>query len=440
MGKRIVVIGQGAREHALAYRLEKNADGMKDKNRHIFVVPGNPGIMRDFECVTPKYPGVVGITDELKRIQPDLVVIGPEYWLAEGLSDVLIEAKIPVFGPSKKAAEIEASKIFMKDICRSAKVKTACSEAFSDKNTAIQWVIAQPEKPFVIKVDGLCAGKGVVIAQNKSEALSHIEFLFSKEGFRKLGIENHNFLIEEFLAGREVSVFAMCNGSDAALFAPLQDHKRLSDNDMGPNTGGMGAVACLGENNEERRAFLAKVKEEIILPTLKEMSLRGCPFKGLLYAGLMLVNNDIYVLEFNARFGDPETQALMMGLKTDIFPLFEQIATDALIDVAWWQESLLAIDVAVSVVFASKNYPFSSSASAEITLPKTLPPTTRLFFAGVSTNEDKLMAESGRILSVASVAPTLHQAQKDAYDVAQQVLFAGAHYRSDIGSSLSHLV
>ncbi len=440
MNKKIVVIGQGAREHALAYRLEKSQDGSKDASRQIMVVPGNAGILRDFECLVPSDTSLSGIIDTIKKINPHMVIIGPEYWLSEGLSDALIKEGIAVFGPTKKAAEIESSKIFMKEICRQAKVKTAASENFADKDAAKEWLKEQQDRRFVIKIDGLCAGKGVVIAQNKQEALAHVDFLFSDDGFSKMGIKNCSFLIEEFLDGQEVSVFAMCNAKDGVLFAPMQDHKRLKDYNEGPNTGGMGAVAFLGENTEDRKKFLMRVKKEVVLPVLREMAERGCPFKGLLYAGLMLVNDEIYVLEFNARFGDPETQALMMALKTDICPLFENIARDEQIDLDSWQDRLLNTDNAVAIVLASENYPVSASEPARMSIPMDLPLSTRLFFAGVSSKEDTLYAESGRVVTISSAAPTLNQAKKDAYVAAERVKFSGSQYRRDIGDILSRLI
>ena len=339
MGDRILVVGQGAREHALAYRLEKNDDGQKDPDRQVMVLGGNAGIARNFECFAAA-SSLGGVVEQIKQIKPDLVVVGPESWLDQGLVDALTEQGIAAFGPSQRAAQLESSKIFMKDLCESASVRTAAYKRFNDKFAAISWLKTRPEAQFVIKADGLCAGKGVHVAHDKEDALSHLNYLFDEGGWLSLGAKKKDFLIEEFLNGQEVSVFGAANGDDVALFGPLQDYKRLKDGDLGPNTGGMGAVAFLGRDDEERAKFLEVVKTEVFLPVLRQMASKQKPFKGLLYAGLMLVDGRINVLEFNVRFGDPETQALMMALNTDIYPLLSQIAHNDSCNLTLWQKKV----------------------------------------------------------------------------------------------------
>ena len=438
MGARILVVGQGAREHALAYRLERTEDGSKDPHRQVMVLGSNAGIAREFESV-PVGPSIGSLVEQVRRIKPDLVVVGPESWLDLGVVDVLVEDGITTFGPSKKAAELESSKIFMKDLCLRASVKSADFKRFDNKSSAISWLSSRQEAKFVIKADGLCAGKGVSIAPHKQQAMNHLNYLFDDGGFNHLGVKKNDFIIEEFLDGQEVSVFGVTNGEDVALFGPLQDYKRLKDGDVGPNTGGMGAVAFLGINQQERDKFLEKVRTEVFLPILRQMSLENRRFKGLLYAGLMLVDGRINVLEFNVRFGDPETQALMMALNADIYPLLSQIAQDESINFADWQKKLSFSDHAVAVVLASENYPAPSSSSYEISFPATLPPQTQIFFASTTHREGLLHAGSGRVLTVVSRSTTLEQARREVYQAVKQIDFAGRQNRSDIGSNLSRL-
>lgn len=439
MSERIIVVGKGAREHALAYRLERNDHNERDGARQVFVLGGNAGLAQEFECIPVGECDLSEALQQIKRVDPDLVVVGPESWLDCGLVDILQANKIPVFGPMKNAALLESSKSFMKDQCFKSHVRTAQFQRFNELNKAVTWLSSLDEGPLVIKLDGLCGGKGVEIAHSKAQALSHLNWLFNQGGLERLSVGRPDFIIEEFLLGREVSVFGVSDGKDVTLFAPLQDYKRLKDNDQGPNTGGMGAVAFLGVNSKERSQFLDVVKEEVFLPILRQMSSEGIPFKGLLYAGLMLVEEDINVLEFNVRFGDPETQALMMALKTDIYPLLHNVAHGESIHCEAWQNRLLDSEQAVTVVLASQGYPSQSYDPASIQLPKQLPGNTRIFFANTSFKDGCLQAENGRVMSVTSRAPTLEQARAHVYQVVKEIEFAGKQNRLDIGTNLSRL-
>lgn len=440
MSERIVVVGSGAREHALAFRLMRNEDGQIEKSRQVMVVEGNAGIAREFECIKPDGEGMIGVVNTLSRLKPDLVIIGPEAWLEAGIVDVLHEKNIAAFGPQKNAARIESSKAFMKKICQKAQVSTANYQQFCEAAPALAWLRQQNEAPHVIKIDGLCQGKGVYIAHDKDDAKNHIEFLFNK-GFAQLGLKSHDLIVENYLTGYEVSVFGVTDGHDVALFNPLRDYKRLKDGNEGPNTGGMGAVAFLGSDQEERNQFLQRVKEEIFLPVLRQMSHENQPFKGLLYAGLMVNQDAINVLEFNARFGDPETQALMMALKCDIYPLLAQIAHGDRPDFSVWQSKLSNAESAVAVVLASAGYPSKSLDINEITLPTFVSENTRIFFASTQINDQgALCAASGRVMSVVQRAHSVSEAQENVYYTVDQIDFVGKQYRRDIGQNLNALV
>lgn len=439
MSERIVVVGKGAREHALAHRLERNDNNERERARQVIVLGGNAGIARDFECIAVDECNLSMALKHIQRVNPDLVVVGPESWLDHGLVDILQEHNIPVFGPTKNAALLESSKSFMKDQCLKSRVRTAQFQRFNELNKSIAWVNSLDEGPLVIKLDGLCGGKGVEIAHSKAHALSHLHWLFKEGGLELLQVPRPDFIIEEYLVGREVSVFGISDGSGVALFAPLQDYKRLKDNDQGPNTGGMGAVAFLGVDREERSRFLDIVKDEVFLPILRQMSLEGNPFKGLLYAGLMLVEDRINVLEFNVRFGDPETQALMMALNTDIYPLLHLGAHNGAINCEAWQHKLLDAEHAITVVLASKGYPLKASEPAHIKLPKPMPENTKIFFASTSHDDGNLRAENGRVMSVTSKAPTLELARAQVYQAVTEIEFSGMQNRLDIGTNLSQL-
>lgn len=438
MGERVVVIGHGAREHALAHKLAYGVAGSSTREREVIVVGGNAGLAKEFECLKPVQGDIPELVELCGRIAPDLVVIGPESYLAEGIKDAM--GKIATFGPSKNASALEASKYFTKMICTDAKIATATFQKFTDLQSALRGVDEHYGENVVIKVDGLCAGKGVTVCRDKKIARETLHELFEHDGFARLGTRDHVVIIEEFLEGSEVSVFGLANKEEVVLFCPMQDYKRLYDDDRGPNTGGMGAIGPLGENINLRRAFLDRIREDIFRPVLRIMNKQGRNFSGLLYAGLMLTKNKVFLLEFNVRFGDPETQALLFGTRPDIYPLLKAIALAEPFDEEFWQSELLAMETSIAIVLASAGYPFESCAAAPISLPKRLSPATKSFFASTITNEfGDLMTGNGRVMSIVARGLGVDGARALGYEQVRQIEFAGMQYRKDIGTHVTDL-
>jgi phosphoribosylamine--glycine ligase len=441
MGERVVVIGHGAREHALAYKLSYGSADSSRRVRDVMVMGGNAGLAQEFECLTPKTAAIHDVVDLCKKVGPDLIVIGPENYLAVGLKDRLQEINLATFGPTKAATQLEASKYFAKVICHEAQIATAKSERINDFASALRFVDHHPQEKMVIKADGLCAGKGVSVCESKQHAINILNELYLHDGFLRLGTSDTTIIIEDYLPGAEVSVFGLACGTQVALFSPMQDYKRLFDENKGPNTGGMGACGPLGASEHERKQFLERTKEEIFLPALKAMNRRGQPFSGLLYAGLMLVDQQIYLLEFNVRFGDPETQALLFGTKTDIFPLLNDIARASPIDTDFWQKQLLEMMPTITVVLASTDYPFKQSMhQSRLILPTDIPIDAKLFCASIDSDDDKkLFARSGRVLSVTARAPTVAGARTLGYETVRKIECTLMHYRQDIGTHITEL-
>lgn len=419
MTERVMVIGKGAREHALAYRLCLNASN--DVVRETVVVPGSDGIAIVQPCVKPDAPGIAGIVELARKLNPDLVVIGPEDMLAAGLSDALKEHGFNVFGPSQKATIIESSKAFMKELAVAAKIPTAAFATFEKEAHAIEY-IEKGRLPIVIKADGLCAGKGVVVAQTKAEGIAAV----------KAFIANGPVVIEEFLFGVEMSVIALCSEDDALLFPPVRDHKRLLDNDEGPNTGGMGVVGPLPQNDD--KAFMEKLKHQIFSPALAYMKRAGAPFRGALFAGLMIDGNEVRLLEFNARFGDPETQALMYGIDIDLYPILLAIAKGESVS-KYHTDTLRTMRPTAAITVAASGYPQAPKAGDIIEVPKL--DDGMVFMAGVGRNASgQLTTGGGRVLSCVARADSLRMAIRKSYDIVSRVSFSGAQYRTDIGRTL----
>jgi phosphoribosylamine--glycine ligase len=412
----ILLIGGGAREHALAWKLSTSP--LCD---HLWTAPGNAGIASAV-VLNPDDPGAVLTFCQDRAV--DFVVIGPEKPLAAGLSDKLRSAGYPVFGPSQAAAQLESSKAFMKSICADAGVPTARYETFTDLSAALSYASTAP-LPVVIKADGLAAGKGVVIAQTGQDAK---EALTSMMGDRCFGEAGSRVVIETFLDGEEVSLFALCDGKTTRYIGHAQDHKRVFDGDLGPNTGGMGAYApapVLGS------ADVDTIMKTIIQPVADAMVRRGCPFQGVLYAGLMMTKNGPSVIEFNARFGDPECQVLMPLIDQDIVPLLYACAVKTLD-----QHTIrLSPRHALCVVMATRGYPGDHPTGTEIlSLPDTDGQKTHLFHAATRRDADgTLRAHGGRVLSLVGVGDTLVQARDLAYQAAGQVNWPDGFYRRDIG-------
>lgn len=417
---KILIVGSGGREHALGWKLKQSP-----LVSELISAPGNPGLAEIGRTVA------IGATDAAElaalalREQVELVVIGPEAAAAAGLADALKQVGIPCFGPSKAAAELEASKAFMKDFCERHGVPTAGYKVFDDAIHA-KASLGDREPPFVIKADGLAAGKGVVIAETRREADAAIdEILF----LRKFGTAGQRIVIEDFLPGEEASFFAICDGETAVPFGAAQDHKRAYDGDKGPNTGGMGAYSPAPVFTDEMRD---QTMERIILPTLRGMKAEGRPFVGVLFAGLMISPDGPKLIEFNVRFGDPECQTLMRRLKSDLAPVLLLAAQGELAGapkVVWDDRP------AVTVVYAAQGYPdepLTGSVIRGVPTADTVPE-VKVFHAGTKEDADgTLRAAGGRVLNVTAVGATLREAVASAYHGVNQIDWPGGFCRRDI--------
>jgi phosphoribosylamine--glycine ligase len=415
---KILLIGSGGREHALAWAI--SASPLCDR---LYIAPGNPGTA---ECGEN---AVLDIADHQAvlafcRLQGiDLVVVGPEGPLVAGIADDLTAAGIKVFGPSKAAAQLEGSKGFTKELCAEFAIPTAAFARFSDAAAAKAYV-AQQGAPIVIKADGLAAGKGVVMAQTVAEANEAIEMMFSGG----LGSAGAEVVIEEWMIGEEASFFALCDGAHALPLASAQDHKRVGDGDTGPNTGGMGAYSPAPVMTPEMEA---RVMAEIIRPTLDGMKLRGTPFKGVLYAGLMITASGPKLIEYNVRFGDPECEVLMPRLRSDIVPAL-LAACDGVLDAVSLRWSDQA---ALTVVLAARGYPGAPEKGSIIrgvekaaALEDVL-----VFHAGTKQNASDLVADGGRVLNVVGLGKTVSEAQARAYAAVDAIDWPEGFCRRDIG-------
>jgi len=406
-----LLIGSGGREHALAAALNRDTT-----LEELHVAPGNPGIEEIALCHgidTTDNNAVVALATKLNI---DLVVVGPEKPLVNGLADALNIANIACFGPSKAAAQLEGSKDFAKQVMRDAGVPTAKSFTCNNR-TEIEKALDAFGAPYVVKHDGLAAGKGVVVTNDRNEAIEHA--LLSPE-----------VVIEEFLDGPEVSLFGISDGTTVIAMQPAQDFKRAQDGDLGPNTGGMGAYSPLPWAPDN---IMEETLDQVLNPTIKEMAARGTPFVGLLYAGLALTSRGTKVIEFNARFGDPETQVLLPRLKTPLAQLLFAAATKNLEnfgDLEWSDDS------AVTVVLASKGYPSDPKVGEPITGIQTNS-NSSVFHAGTQLRDGVLHSAGGRVLTVTGLGSDLTQARDAAYRTISRISLAGSHYRSDIALNAS---
>ncbi len=415
---RVLVVGSGGREYAIGLALKK------DKNvEEIFFAPGNGATVELGENVEIK--DYHGLADFAKERSIDLTIVGPEAPLVEGIVDIFKEKGLTIFGPSQKAALLEGSKIFMKNFLKKYEIPTARYIETSIMEEAAEF-IDELEPPIVVKADGLCAGKGVIIAKTKEEAKEAASSMLSGEAFGPAG---ERVIVEEFLDGYELSIFAISDGENYIILPAAQDHKRLLDGDEGPNTGGMGAYAPTPLIDDE---LYKKIEQRIIAPTIAGMAREGTPFEGVLFAGLMIVNGEPYVLEFNVRFGDPECEVLMPLLKTPASELFYKAATKNLntLDIEFHDK------YAVGVVMASENYPYGKSKPSEIIIDEIVHTDLKkhghICFAGVSLIEGKLYATGGRVLVCVGIGDTIKEARDYAYMLTGQVHFAGKKFRTDI--------
>ena len=413
---KVLVIGGGGREHAICHTLAKSP-----KVEQIWCAPGNGGIAQVATCVDLAATDIAGVLAFCKAHTPDLIMVAPDDPLALGMVDVLQEAGFRAFGPNQRAAEIEGSKSFAKELMQRYHIPTARYAVFENSAQAIAY-IKENGAPIVIKADGLALGKGVTVAMTQQEAIDAVCDAIDGGAFGGAGAR---VVIEEYLTGPEVSVLAFVDGKTLKPMPSAQDHKRAYDNDAGPNTGGMGAFSPSRFYTED----IAKVcMETIFLPTVSAMQAEGRPFKGVLYFGLMLTADGPKVIEYNARFGDPETQAVLCRLKTDLYDIFDAVIDDRLdqIEIVWQDNA------SCCVVMASGGYPQAYEKGKEITGLNQVK-VSQVFHAGTKQQEQGLVTNGGRVLGVTATAPTLQEAIAQAYADVQRISFAQAHYRTDIG-------
>jgi phosphoribosylamine--glycine ligase len=412
----ILLLGSGAREHALAWKLAQSP-----ACTHLYAAPGNPGIAEEAECVTLDVADHSAVIAFCKTHAIGLVVIGPEAPLVDGLSDSLRAAGVPVFGPSQAAAQLEGSKGFTKDLCQRAGIPTAGYVRTASLEEA-RAALARFAAPYVLKADGLAAGKGVVIAASLAEAEATLADMFGG-GFGTAGAQ---VVIEEFMEGEEASFFALTDGTHIVPFGSAQDHKRVGDGDTGPNTGGMGAYSPAPVLTPELQA---RVMAEIIAPTVETMRAEGTPYQGVLFAGLMLTADGPKLIEYNARFGDPECEVLMMRLHSDLVALMLACAQGRLEGV----EVALAEKTALTVVMAANGYPGTPEKGGAITLGDAEAAGAKVFHAGTALQDGALVANGGRVLAVTATGASVTEAQAKAYAAVGKVRFPSGFCRRDIG-------
>ena len=413
---KIMVVGGGGREHAIIKKLKENKTIEK-----IYALPGNGGIAADAECVNVAATDIAGIVDFAKNNAIDFAVVAPDDPLVLGAVDALNEIGIKCFGPKKNAAIIEGSKVFSKNLMKKYGIPTAEYEVFSDMDKALEYLETAPI-PTVIKADGLALGKGVIIAETREDAKKAVKEMMEDKVFGESG---SNIVIEEFLTGPEVSVLSFTDGKTVVPMVSSMDHKRAKDNDEGLNTGGMGTVA---PNPYYTDAVAAECMEKIFIPTMNAMNAEGRTFKGCLYFGLMITPNGTKVIEYNCRFGDPETQVVLPLLDTDLFEIFNAVADERLseIDVKFKDEN------ACCVIMASDGYPSKYEKGYEITVDDDM--NGELYVAGAVLKDGKLLTNGGRVLGVTCTAPTLEEAIAKSYNEVNKVHFGNAYYRKDIGA------
>ncbi|MCP9231544.1 phosphoribosylamine--glycine ligase [Mesorhizobium sp. LMG 17147] len=414
---RVLLIGSGGREHALAWKMA--ASPLLTK---LYAVPGNPGIGREAELVRLDIADHTAVARFCRENEIDLVVVGPEGPLVAGIADDLRAEGIRVFGPSKAAARLEGSKGFTKDLCAKYGVPTAAYGRFGDLASARAYV-EKTGAPIVIKADGLAAGKGVTVAMTLDEARTALDACFDGS-FGQAGAE---VVVEEFLVGEEASFFCLCDGTTALPFGTAQDHKRLSDGDTGPNTGGMGAYSPAPVMTPE---MIDRTMREIVEPTMRGMAETGAPFSGVLFAGLMITDKGPKLIEYNTRFGDPECQVLMMRLKDDLLVLLNAAADGQLAHTSVrWRD-----DAALTVVMAARGYPGAPEKGSVIRgVEAAAGEGVEIFHAGTAINGGALVANGGRVLNITATGRTVGEAQKKAYAALDRIDWPQGFCRRDIG-------
>lgn len=412
---KILVIGSGGREHAIIKKIKQNKNVSK-----IYAIPGNGGIERDAICINIKATDINAIKDFAKKNNIDYAIVTPDDPLVAGLVDALEEIKIPCFGPNKNAAIIEGSKVFAKNLMKKYKIPTAEYETFESYDKAIEYLKTAP-MPTVIKADGLALGKGVIIAETKEKAFDTVKNIMKDKAFGKSG---DRIVIEEFLEGVEVSILSFTDGKTIIPMISSMDHKRIGDGDTGLNTGGMGTIA---PNPYYTKEIAKECFEKIFIPTISAMNKEGRTFKGCLYFGLMITKDGAKVIEYNCRFGDPETQVILPLLKSDLLDIMIATTNGNLDKVKVEFENKSA----ACIIMASEGYPLEYKKGFAINIPKDI--IERVYFAGVKKENEKLLTNGGRVLGITNIADTLEKAIKLSYEDAKQISFEGAYYRKDIG-------
>ena len=413
---KIMVVGGGGREHAIIKSLKKSPKAEK-----IYALPGNGGIARDAKCVDIGAKDIDGIVKFAVDTGIDYAVVAPDDPLVLGAVDALEEKGIPCFGPRANAAIIEGSKVFSKDLMKKYGIPTAAYEVFDDMDAALKYLETAPI-PTVIKADGLALGKGVIIAMTREEAYDAVRSMMGDKVFGKSG---DHIVIEEFLTGPEVSVLSFTDGKTVVPMVSSMDHKRAGDNDTGLNTGGMGTVA---PNPYYTPDVAAECMEKIFLPTIHAMNAEGRTFRGCLYFGLMLTPKGPRVIEYNCRFGDPETQVVLPLLESDLLTVMQATTNGTLADT----EVKFGTGHACCVIMASKGYPTAYDKGFEMTIPEDI--ADNVYVAGAAIKDGKLVTAGGRVLGATAVADTLADAVKNAYALVDRIDFENAYYRHDIGA------
>lgn len=414
---KVMVVGAGGREHAIVKKLKESP-----KVTSVLAAPGNAGISKEARVIPVEVDNLPGLLEIAVRENVDLTVVGPELPLTLGIADYFQEHGLKVFGPNRDAAQIEGSKSFAKELMRENNIPTAFYETFDNLNDAREFIY-QKGVPIVIKADGLAAGKGVYVCQELEEAVSALEDIFIKRIF---GAAGNRVVIEEYLEGQEVSVLAFTDGKTVVPMVAAQDHKRVFNNDQGPNTGGMGAYAPAPIYTSE---IARRVAAEIFIPTLRGLKNRGITYQGVLYAGLILTKDGPKVLEFNARFGDPETQVILPLLKTDLLEIMLAVVEKRLSEI----KVEFLPKACATVVLASGGYPGKYETGKVIQGLDRLPAGVVAFHAGTAFNGDEIVTAGGRVLNITAVGDDLKKALELAYEGVKAVNFEGMHYRTDIG-------
>ena len=421
----ILIIGNGGREHCFAWKISQSKQVKK-----IFAIPGNAGIAQIAHCedISILKKNFIDILNFIKKNEIDFTIVGPEAPLVDGIVDFLTEHGCLVFGPDKAAAQVEGSKVFTKKLCSKYGIPTANAVFFnkSEYSDAVDYInsLSDEKFPYVIKADGLAAGKGVIIAKSKSDLLDALNGFFKENIFGKSG---EDIVIEDFISGFEVSLLCLCDGNTLIPLELAQDYKKIFDRDLGKNTGGMGSYSPLPFIDEK---LYQKILDRIIFPTFHALKNEGINYKGVLYGGIIVRDNEPLLLEYNCRFGDPETQAIIPRLKNDIVPILMSCAQGTLENTKLdWSE-----DKSVCVIIASKGYPETSSIGDIVNIPEEIKKIKNVFVfhAGTRNENNEISTNGGRVLNVVSVAKTFREARKTVYESIEKISFNGMQFRKDI--------